>query len=312
MNYFIIPNIINDITTNDKLSLVYVYALISSQKKDDTFNCSISEKEITEKLFGKYNANKERSIRNYIAKLKTMNIFEVSKKQTLDKTHYYNVYHIKEYKSEFMAIDRKFILQNIPYKIKSFIIKLKAICIKGTNYYKCTGNTFNSSEVYSKLHISKNTFRTLLKEAIELHQISIIGNTLQILNTYILLNIGNNTLSRKSEIYSDIYYYCLYYGSIPPIRNKELLSKLASKYPLTDNEVYKEMKHIKETTNLENKKDKAKFSILKNSFFPYILKNKFKSLPKEVSYNYIATSFNIKLTDTKENEYNFKNIITLE
>lgn len=48
MNYFIIPNIINDITTNDKLSLVYVYALISSQKKDDTFNCSISEKEITE------------------------------------------------------------------------------------------------------------------------------------------------------------------------------------------------------------------------------------------------------------------------
>ncbi len=128
--YIQIPNsITTKLTKRSKQEEALVYAIIRNEIKDKSLKASITEKQIAEII-----NMTERTVNNYVSKLKKVELFEVAEQKQGKSDFRYNVYQFDYLKEDYFTIlPQLFEDKNISPKLKGLLLFIKANCLKGTN-----------------------------------------------------------------------------------------------------------------------------------------------------------------------------------
>ena len=249
--YIQIPNsIATKLTKRSKQEEALVYAIIRNEIKDKSLKASITEKQIAEII-----NMTERTVNNYVSKLKKVELFEVAEQKQGKSDFRYNVYQFDYLKEDYFTIlPQLFEDKNISPKLKGLLLFIKANCLKGTNYL-----TFNKKEeLYKLLHVGKNQLLADLKELESKGYIRYIGKSLHIINENFPLfwvhDMDNIT-------YKIIYDFCLEHDRVPPTkrvdgRNKDkalswIVGAYTDDYERLRNDLNERCKNLPEDLSLE-------------------------------------------------------------
>lgn len=207
-SYIQIPNsIITKLTKRSKQEEALVYAIIRNEIKDKSLKASITEKQIAEII-----NMTERTVNNYVSKLKKVELFEVAEQKQGKSDFRYNVYQF-DYLNEdyFTILPQLFEDKNISPKLKGLLLFIKANCLNGTNYL-----TFSKKEeLHELLHVGRNQLLADLKELESKSYIRYIGNSLHIINENFPLFMDPDM---DNISYKIIYDFCLGHDRVPPIK----------------------------------------------------------------------------------------------
>ena len=118
--------------------------------------------------------------------------------------------------------------ENIPNKLKAFLILLKCICLNNTNY---TG--YNKSEICKKLNISRPTLDSYLNQCIDKELIKEEQDGYTLTNTH-LFKIDIVKGKDDDEVYTKVYipmadFFASQNITIPPY-NKKIVGKIIDHY----------------------------------------------------------------------------------
>lgn len=210
-SYIQIPNsITTKLTKKSKLVEALVYSIIRNEIKDKSLKASIPEKQIADII-----NMTERTVNNYVSKLKKVELFEVAEQKQGKSDFRYNVYQFDYLKEDYFTIlPQLFEDKNISPKLKGLLLFIKANCLKGTNYL-----TFNKKEeLYKLLHVGKNQLLADLKELESKGYIRYIGKSLHIINENFPLFWVHDT---DNITYKIIYDFCLKHDKVPPIKRTD-------------------------------------------------------------------------------------------
>lgn len=255
MKYLVIPNKINELRDKDKLNLVLTYALIDYNRKDDTYLSRIPQTEIARYLFPNktdeqiVNAAKN-DISTYIKKLLKKGFIKgISLEKNKDGNFSHFVYKLQKYTENYFLINADFLNEDIPPKIKSFLLLLKSICFNGTNYYRCKGSKFSNKELYTTLHFDKDVFKGYFSYCKEHNLVKMIDNGFMIMNKCLMMDFLY--IPDKNDVYKVIYaniaLTCIKHNCYFPIKKNakdgkdSRLSKLVAKYSATPDKITEDM-----------------------------------------------------------------------
>lgn len=250
-SYIQIPNsITTKLTKRSKQEEALVYAIIRNEIKDKSLKASITEKQIAEII-----NMTERTVNNYVSKLKKVELFEVAEQKQGKSDFRYNVYQFDYLKEDYFTIlPQLFEDKNISPKLKGLLLFIKANCLKGTNYL-----TFDKKEELHKLlHVGENQLLADLKELESKGYIRYIGKSLHIINKNFPLSIENDVWNVTYQI---IYDYCLEHDKRPPIKNVDknrkdkrlsyIIAEYATDYDRLRNDLNERCKNLPENLSLE-------------------------------------------------------------
>ena len=211
-NFIQIPNSITTrLTKKSKHEEAFVYAVIRSQIKDNSYKASISERQIAEII-----NMTERTVSSYVTDFKDSDLLKVVERKQGESEYPYNVYQFDELKKNYFMILPPLLYDNtISPKLKGLLLFIKANCWSGTNYLHFNGMT---TDLADKLGVGKNQIKGQLEELQTKRYIRFIGKSLHIINE-------NFPLFRKADMwnvtYQIIYDFCLEHDRVPPIRKLE-------------------------------------------------------------------------------------------
>ena len=213
-NFIQIPNSITTrLTKKSKHEEAFVYAVIRSQIKDNSYKASISERQIAEII-----NMTERTVSSYVTDFKDSDLLKVVERKQGESEYPYNVYQFDELKKNYFMILPPLLYDNtISPKLKGLLLFIKANCWSGTNYLKFGGKT---TDLAKKTGVGKNS--GYLNELESKGYIRFIGKSIHIINENFPLFYINDM---DNMTYQTIYDYCLEHDSIPPIKNVDSKGK---------------------------------------------------------------------------------------
>lgn len=128
-------------------------------------------------------------------------------------------YHLYKPSMDWIRIDTDLLQENIPNKLKGFLILLKCICLNNTNYIG-----YNKTEISKLLHISRPTLNTYLASCLELKLIRQEQNGYTLTNTHLFKVDIRKT--NDNSFYTSICEYLQQQNVIPPIYSKTPVWKM--------------------------------------------------------------------------------------
>lgn len=170
-----------------KLNEIWVYSILKSYRKKEGFTDLTLEQ--IECLSGVSN------IERIIPKLKPY-LLKIEQKK-LDSYRMQNLYYFKKEES-FVYLDNRFFeVQDIKdVKTKAFLIKLKLLCISGTNH--CN---FDKKEIAKRLNMSRPTLDKYISLAVDSGELAITKEGFEIKNEYIIKDYIKSGVIKNAEKY---------------------------------------------------------------------------------------------------------------
>ena len=251
-NFIQIPNSITTrLTKKSKHEEAFVYAVIKSQIKDNSYKASISERQIAEII-----NMTERTVSSYVTDFKDSDLLKVAERKQGESEYPYNVYQFDELKKNYFMILPPLLYDNtISPKLKGLLLFIKANCWSGTNYLLFNGMTTDLAE---KLRVGKNQIKGNLEELKSKGYIRFIGKSIHIVNENFPLFYINDT---DNMTYQIIYNYCLQHDSIPPVKDVDgkgkdkalslIVAKFTNDYDTLRNVLEERCKSLPEHPSLE-------------------------------------------------------------
>lgn len=251
-NFIQIPNSITTrLTKKSKHEEAFVYAVIRSQIKDNSYKASISERQIAEII-----NMTERTVSSYVTDFKDSDLLKVVERKQGESEYPYNVYQFDELKKNYFMILPPLLYDNtISPKLKGLLLFIKANCWSGTNYLLFNGMTTDLAE---KLRVGKNQIKGNLEELKSKGYIRFIGKSIHIVNENFPLFYINDM---DNMTYQIIYNYCLEHDSIPPVKDVDgkgkdkalslIVAKFTNDYDTLRNVLEERCKSLPEHPSLE-------------------------------------------------------------
>ena len=251
-NFIQIPNSITTrLTKKSKHEEAFVYAVIRSQIKDNSYKASISERQIAEII-----NMTERTVSSYVTDFKDSDLLKVVERKQGESEYPYNVYQFDELKKNYFMILPPLLYDNtISPKLKGLLLFIKANCWSGTNYLLFNGMTTDLAE---KLRVGKNQIKGNLEELKSKGYIRFIGKSIHIVNENFPLFYINDM---DNMTYQIIYDYCLEHDSIPPVKDVDgkgkdkalslIVAKFTNDYDTLRNVLEERCKSLPEHPSLE-------------------------------------------------------------
>lgn len=248
--YIQIPNsITTKLTKRSKQEEALVYAIIRNEIKDKSLKASITEKQIAEII-----NMTERTVNNYVSKLKKVELVEVAEQIQGNSDYRYNVYQFDYLKEDYFIILPPFLKdKNISPKLKGLLLFIKANCCKSTNFLKFDGKT---TDLPQMLGIGKNS--DYLDELESKGYIRYIGNSLHIINENFLLFWDQDM---DNITYKIIYDFCLEHDKVPPTKRVDgrgkdkslswIVGAYTDDYERLRNDLNERCKNLPENLSLE-------------------------------------------------------------
>ena len=157
MGYRIIPaSLAIGLTTNE----AYTYFCLLAKSDYNTYISHVKLETLSQ-LTG---ISKTEYISKHIEKLIKKGLLRKDTQQNIGNKGVFNTctYYLYKPQIDWIRIDLDLLEENIPNKLKAFLILLKCICLNNTNY---TG--YNKSEICKKLNISRPTLDSYLNQCID-------------------------------------------------------------------------------------------------------------------------------------------------
>jgi len=213
-------NIVELLTARSKHDEAFTYVAIRNEIKDSSRTASYSQIDLAELLHVT-----DKTIYNYIHRLKETQLLTVKEKKQGTKEYPYNVYLFPELTDNYSMVLPTFIADTeLSPKLKGILLFAKANCECGTNHLIFQSRTGDLAE---KLGVGKNQVNGYLSELESKGYIRFIGKTLIITSSHFPLSITNDY---DNIIYSLIYKFCLSKGIVPPLKDKQATAWLGAKY----------------------------------------------------------------------------------
>ena len=200
MGYRIIPaSLVIGLTTNE----AYTYFCLLAKSDYNTYISHVKLETLSQ-LTG---ISKTEYISKHIEKLIKKGLLRKDTQQNIGNKGVFNTctYYLYKPQTDWIRIDLDLLEENIPNKLKAFLILLKCICLNNTNY---TG--YNKSEICKKLNISRPTLDSYLNQCIDKELIKEEQNGYTLTNTH-LFKIASQSIT------------------IPPY-NKKIVGKIIDHY----------------------------------------------------------------------------------
>lgn len=223
MGYRIIPaSLVIGLTTNE----AYTYFCLLAKSDYNTYISHVKLETLSQ-LTG---INKTEYISEHIEKLKKKGLLRKDTQQNIGNKGVFNTctYYLYKPQIDWIRIDLDLLEENIPNKLKAFLILLKCICLNNTNY---TG--YNKSEISKKLNISRPTLNSYLNQCIDKELIKEEQSGYTITNTH-LFKIDITKGKIDDENYTEVYipmadFFASQNITIPPY-NKKIVGKIIDHY----------------------------------------------------------------------------------
>ena len=223
MGYRIIPaSLAIGLTTNE----AYTYFCLLAKSDYNTYISHVKLETLSQ-LTG---INKTEYISEHIEKLKKKGLLRKDTQQNIGNKGVFNTctYYLYKPQIDWIRIDLDLLEENIPNKLKAFLILLKCICLNNTNY---TG--YNKSEICKKLNISRPTLNSYLNQCIDKELIKEEQSGYTITNTH-LFKIDITKGKIDDENYTEVYipmadFFASQNITIPPY-NKKIVGKIIDHY----------------------------------------------------------------------------------
>lgn len=215
------PNsIVNLLTTKSKHEEALTYVVIKNEIKDSSRTASYSQEQLAELL-----SVTPKTIYNHITRLKETRLLTVKEKKQGEADYPYNVYQFPKLKDNFSIVLPTFINDiELTTKEKGILMFCKAYCENGTNHFSFKNKT---DDLAKKIGVGKNQINGYLRGLEQKKHIRFIDHTLIVCSPYFPLAIKNDY---DNIIYFIIYRFCLSKNRVPPIKDKDAISMLGTKY----------------------------------------------------------------------------------
>lgn len=201
MNYRIIDrNITGKLSANETYTL---FCLLS--KSDYTTGLSHIKQETLKDIIG---IKKIDTLQSHLSKFYELNILRKKTSGHIGDKGYFktNIYHYQIPTDNWVRINLDLIKnQNIPSKIKGFLILLKCLCVNNTNLLN-----YNKSQISRLLNIDIKTIRSYINLSLELKLIEETDSGFRILNKSILEDYKTPTVPKSYMDHHIDYYYLIY------------------------------------------------------------------------------------------------------
>ena len=223
MGYRIIPaSLAIGLTTNE----AYTYFCLLAKSDYNTYISHVKLETLSQ-LTG---ISKTKYISKHIEKLIKKGLLRKDTQQNIGNKGVFNTctYYLYKPQIDWIRIDLDLLEENIPNKLKAFLILLKCICLNNTNY---TG--YNKSEICKKLNISRPTLDSYLNQCIDKELIKEEQNGYTLTNTH-LFKIDIVKGKDDDEVYTKVYipmadFFASQNITIPPY-NKKIVGKIIDHY----------------------------------------------------------------------------------
>ena len=223
MGYRIIPaSLVIGLTTNE----AYTYFCLLAKSDYNTYISHVKLETLSQ-LTG---ISKTEYISKHIEKLIKKGLLRKDTQQNIGNKGVFNTctYYLYKPQIDWIRIDLDLLEENIPNKLKAFLILLKCICLNNTNY---TG--YNKSEICKKLNISRPTLDSYLNQCIDKKLIKEEQNGYTLTNTH-LFKIDIVKGKDDDEVYTKVYipmadFFASQSITIPPY-NKKIVGKIIDHY----------------------------------------------------------------------------------
>lgn len=223
MGYRIIPaSLAIGLTTNE----AYTYFCLLAKSDYNTYISHVKLETLSQ-LTG---ISKTEYISKHIEKLIKKGLLRKDTQQNIGNKGVFNTctYYLYKPQTDWIRIDLDLLEENIPNKLKAFLILLKCICLNNTNY---TG--YNKSEISKKLNISRPTLNSYLNQCIDKELIKEEQSGYTITNTH-LFKIDITKGKIDDENYTEVYipmadFFASQNITIPPY-NKKIVGKIIDHY----------------------------------------------------------------------------------
>lgn len=223
MGYRIIPaSLAIGLTTNE----AYTYFCLLAKSDYNTYISHVKLETLSQ-LTG---ISKTEYISKHIEKLIKKGLLRKDTQQNIGNKGVFNTctYYLYKPQTDWIRIDLDLLEENIPNKLKAFLILLKCICLNNTNY---TG--YNKSEICKKLNISRPTLDSYLNQCIDKELIKEEQNGYTLTNTH-LFKIDIVKGKDDDEVYTKVYipiadFFASQNITIPPY-NKKIVGKIIDHY----------------------------------------------------------------------------------
>lgn len=201
MNYRII-----DRSITGKLSANETYTLFCLLSKSDYITgLSYIKQETLKDIIG---IKKIDTLQSHLSKFYELNILRKKTSGHIGDKGYFktNIYHYQIPTDNWVRINLDLIKnQNIPSKIKGFLILLKCLCVNNTNLLN-----YNKSQISRLLNIDIKTIRSYINLSLELKLIEETDSGFRILNKSILEDYKTPTVPKSYMDHHIDYYYLIY------------------------------------------------------------------------------------------------------
>lgn len=223
MGYRIIPaSLAIGLTTNE----AYTYFCLLAKSDYNTYISHVKLETLSQ-LTG---ISKTEYISKHIEKLIKKGLLRKDTQQNIGNKGVFNTctYYLYKPQTDWIRIDLDLLEENIPNKLKAFLILLKCICLNNTNY---TG--YNKSEICKKLNISRPTLDSYLNQCIDKELIKEEQDGYTLTNTH-LFKIDIVKGKDDDEVYTKVYipmadFFASQNITIPPY-NKKIVGKIIDHY----------------------------------------------------------------------------------
>ena len=223
MGYRIIPaSLVIGLTTNE----AYTYFCLLAKSDYNTYISHVKLETLSQ-LTG---ISKTEYISKHIEKLIKKGLLRKDTQQNIGNKGVFNTctYYLYKPQIDWIRIDLDLLEENIPNKLKAFLILLKCICLNNTTY---TG--YNKSEICKKLNISRPTLDSYLNQCIDKKLIKEEQNGYTLTNTH-LFKIDIVKGKDDDEVYTKVYipmadFFASQSITIPPY-NKKIVGKIIDHY----------------------------------------------------------------------------------
>ena len=220
-NFIVYPNsIVKLLTATSKHDEAFTFVVIKNEIKDSSRTARYSQEQLAELL-----SVTPRTIYNHIARLKEKRLLTVKEKKKGEAEYPYNVYQFPELTDDFSIVLPTLISDpELTTKEKGILLFCKAQCESGTNHFSFKNRT---DDLAKKIGVGKNQINGYLRGLEQKGHIRFIDHTLIVCSPYFPLAIRKDY---DNIIYYIIYKFCLSKNRVPPIKDKNAIGMLGTKY----------------------------------------------------------------------------------
>ena len=180
--------------------------------------------------------------------------------------------------TNWVRFDSKLLAEDIPNKLKAFLVLLKCLCLNNTNV-----TYYSKSKIAQLLNMDRGTVSKYIKMAIEHDKLVEGDKFFMITDENIMVDLPEQVIEETNKVYGIIRDYCIKQNVIPPPYDAKLASHLLQMRFNTPEDV---LKRDMENNKYRSVEDYKYYSLVYN--LPIHCKN----LPKQInSLQYFIKAF---------------------